>query len=502
MSFLDGNFVAAPVAIAGAEPWPASQHIVIIGDSNAEGQSDTDKMLDRTLLSTFSPVTNSYTMGGSGYPPTYTYQVANTALAPYKAGGGGQNAGIELTLGRELYNRYGYSAPKISKWAMYGSSMCLEWLPANGEDVIPLLAYLDTQVALNGPIGAVIQSNGSNDAVSWANANVWQQSCASLMAVLRARYGNFGLVIWQVSIDPPSGDGVPYREAVRQQQVAYVNSDPLAVLMNIDDIPLTASNVHFVADEYNLIGQRAAQVITARRGVSPAPYAGAFPEYVGAGIGRLGATSGTLTPIPYPAPSGPGYFEILVTATGLTASAGAPTLAEPAGFTQIGTGGEGIYASTSQQWLTCWYRRVTSQRMSAPTMTINNAWCMTRIFTFRQPTTIAGSPLDVTQVFSSNNTYSTAAISITGLTTVTANDLIAYFMASWSGSPNAMTSPTNAALGSLAVIQDNCLPGVASDYPGITLVTGTKAVAGAIGTTTITPSTNTLSACVALAIKP
>lgn len=471
-------------------------HVVILGDSNAYGNGDTDNLDDRDLVATFANARITQTLG-VGVPFVAEYTIADSDLAPF-AGAGVAGMGIELALGRALYAA-GRTPVRISKWASRGSSLD-RWIPG-GSYYDQVIAFLDAQVLIYGDIGTVYLDLGTNDASDRALSNSWEKNCSALITPLRARYGNFLLIVRNTSqgLDP----AYPYFQTVRAQEFAFVTNDDLSKILGSEDVPLAADLLHFTANNYSLFGYRiAAEIVSA---LGPAPAApGPIPTYIGCGGGVAGA--GTLQPISFPAPGYDGtYFEILVVATGLTDGAGKATLSDAAGFVEIGSKLSTTSGGTLDQWITVFYRRCTSRYMAAPTVADNNQYNAAKIFTFQQPTTLTGSPLDATAtsggaVFSANDTYD-PAISVAGATSGAANTLFAIFGANYGGSPRTATGWANADLGAFAVraFSDQA---IGSDHEVIFCITGTKEVAGAVGATTATANLQLLGAYCTLVIKP
>lgn len=469
-------------------------HVVILGDSNAYGNGDTDNLDDRDLVDTFANARITQVLG-SGVPFTEEYNVPDSPLAPFAAGGVA-GMGIELALGRALYAA-GRTPVRISKWASRGSSMD-RWI-LGGSYNSQVIAFLDAQVALYGEIGTVYLDLGTNDASDRTLSNSWEKNCHSLITQLRDRYGNFLLIVRNTSqgLDP----AYPYFQTVRAQEFAFVTNDALSKILGSEGIPLAPDLLHFTANNYSLFGYRvSAEIVSALGPAIPPP--GPIPTYIGCGGGVSGAS--TLQPISFPAPGYDGtYFEILVVATGLTNGAGKATLSDAAGFVEIGS--QKSTTGGLDEWITIFYRRCTSRYMAAPTVADNNQYNAAKIFTFRQPTTSSGSPLDTTAtssgaIFSKNDTYD-PAISVAGGTPGVANTLFAIFGANYGGSPRTASGWANAALDDFTVraFSDQAIGG---EHEVIFCVTGEKAVAGAVGATTATANLQLLGAYCTLVIKP
>ncbi len=479
-------------ASGGDDPLPGItlNHTVILGDSNAYGNGDTDNLDDQTLKAVYASVSVNQVLG-AGDPFVAEYTIATRSLQPFAAGGV-PGCGVELALGRALYVA-GRTNTKLSVWASRGSALD-RWIPSAANYYPLVTTYLDARVAEFGNIGVVYLDMGTNDSVTTALAGAWATNAALLIDALRARYGNFTCIVRQTG---PNLDALyPYAATVRGHQVAFCHGNDNNVLLNADDIPLASDNLHYSANRYSEIGYRVSSEVVRKLGPQPVAYVSGLPQFVGAVGGVSGA--GALSPNAYPIPEVPSYFDILVVASGLLVETVATILADPAGFVYIGrqvstTGG--LF-----QYLYLWYRRADRRYRGAPTTTDANQYNAAKIFTFRQPTTMVGSPLDIAAIFSKNDTYDTP-ISITGGTSLTANCLIALFTASYGGSLRSVSGWANTDLGAVTEIQDNDFA-IGSEHEIITLVTGTKVVAGAFGATTAVATAQLLGSYAALVIKP
>lgn len=466
------------------------QLIAILGDSNATGYGDSDKLDDRTLVSAYSSVSiNEIT--GVADPFQVEHTISTRSLQPYDTGGV-PGLGVELTLGRALYEAG--RTPAICKWSSRGSVLANSWLP--GQDYYSrVTAYLDARVTEFGTLGIVYLDLGGNDGGSSTTASAVKANYDTLIGALRARYGNFTVIVRQAS--SLADTAYAYMTIVREQQRAWVASDDNAVLIDVDDVPFGTDNLHFTANGYAGIGYRAANAVIDRLGPAPSVFTGPGPVYVGSVPGEEG--TGELSPLSFPIHSVNNYVDVLAVASAYTSEPSAPVLVDPSGFKYVGraeaTNGGGGY-----QYLSIWYRRRTATHMGSPIVADNNNINAAKTFTFRQPTTMVGTPFDVTPVFTAHNTYDTT-MTATGVTTGTGNDLVVTIWGNYGGAARTVSGFTNSSVGSLTLQQSNDHP-IGSDHEVIVMGTGTKATAGATGTTTATGSGAMFGVAVTLAIKP
>lgn len=177
----------------------------------------------------------------------------------------------------------------------------------------------------------------------------------------------------------------------------------------------------------------------------------------------------------------------------------APTLASAQGFVSVLANGTGTAAATGSVGLSIFWCRATSGAMTSPQVTAATDHVIARILTFRG-CVATGNPWDV---LSAGNvvTPASTSVSITGATSTQADTLVVAAVANAidTATDNQFTTPVNAALTGVTVrMNTNASTGVGG---GITVITGTKAVAGAYGATTGTLLVTSKQACISLALK-
>jgi PKD repeat protein len=467
--------------------------IIILGDSNGVGQGDTANLDNGLQLTTAYPQVQLNTRRAITVadPPTW-FDQATRDLQPYSAAGSA-GMGVELTLGRELY-RHGYEV-FIGKIAMSGADTP-DW---NGFLQDHLHDYIDARVLESGhQLGAVVISLGTNDASNSTNANAFAANMTTLVASIRAQHGaNVRVAL----IETPSavGSAEPFVSTVRAQALAYVASDPLAVLVPTDDIPMKVGDSrHFEANGYASIGQRAAMKLLDAFGFDRLTVTGLAPEFIGADCGLKGI--GSLVPRSW-AGAVDGDLELLVVSTGNGDIA--PALSSAQGFTAVSSASfDSVFAGNHQR-VAVWQRTVTqavldanSGVMPTPTVQDTNQSLAAKIFVFRGPNdTVTLGPVGGAV----NNAFNTA-LSLTGVTTEADNSLVAMLVTGFSSVANAV-AVTNAGLTSVAEQQDSSLS-TGIDQRLISLTTGVKSTAGATGTATVAASASAVMAGVAIALEP
>jgi hypothetical protein len=175
---------------------------------------------------------------------------------------------------------------------------------------------------------------------------------------------------------------------------------------------------------------------------------------------------------------------------------GDPNLAAPSGWAHV----TGSPVNTAGTRCHVFWRRATAAE-TAPTIVDTGNHAVGRMFAIRGCPTV-GNPWETT-VQSSEGTSDTTG-SITGMTTSSANCLIVLCATNGfdpaSDGTASYSAFTNAALGSLTEQIDN--QAAAGTGGGIGMATGTKATAGAVGTTTYTLANADVKAHLAIAMLP
>jgi len=420
--------IQAPIQLNGPKL------VLILGQSNATGHGDTafvDAAL--ALLTAYGvPMDEQFSFNITN--PVVWTNTGTEALQPY-APNGQLNMGCELTLGRSL--DAGGVFPFISKTSLDSSTLMDHWIPTstsplnNGVNLYhQALARIRAHIlASQRPLGAIVWIQGEFDALDSTHANAYQANLGIFTAQLRADLGsNWWFVFNELNVNLPIGSA-PDRDVVRAAQVAYAASDPLSVLINVDDLPLDLDNnegvgvFHYKANALVSMGNRFGAAVVSKlnpSALTPSAPVANTPWLLGYDQALLDFHgAGSLSPrwggtLEYQA----GDVGILV-ALGWFA-AGTISLSAPAGFTQIGSQVVSVFSGLDLVLATYWCR-ATSNAMPAPTVSFPGTANMAAIFVVRG-CIATGNPVDV---FSSGaNNANAPAISIPGATTTHANELI------------------------------------------------------------------------------
>ena len=218
----------------------------------------------------------------------------------------------------------------------------------------------------------------------------------------------------------------------------------------------------------------------------------AAPTYVAAG--NVAQSTGAITVL-WPAHVAGDVALLVVESANQTV-----TLSTPAGFAAV-TGspqGTGTAGGTAATRVTVFWKRATTSAEASPVVADSGDHQVARIFTFRG-VIASGNPWDVT----AGNVLATAstAVSIPGATTTVADTRVAVIVANATDTTTAQTTNvTNANLTGLAMCKDN--NNTSGNGGGFGIWSGTKAAAGAYGTTTATLLTSSVQGRMSIALKP
>lgn len=244
---------------------PTLDVYIVAGQSNAVGW-DTDG----SWLPTSADDANIrffYRIGNLLDSNSSTAGTASSTLGPQIAayrGGPATNFGIEMGLGRSLYDA-GRRNIAIVKVAFGGTSLYSDWNPLNLQGLSQILqanlAQATTQwnqAGFRTRIAGFFWMQGEADAQGndTTMADAYQANLTRFIATVRAGAADpslpfvFGRIttFW------------PYNVQVRAAQQAVAAADPLTALVNTDDLPLQAGDsAHFTNDGEYTLGQRMAQ---------------------------------------------------------------------------------------------------------------------------------------------------------------------------------------------------------------------------------------------------
>jgi hypothetical protein len=473
--------------------------IAILGQSNAGrntdwSQGDPGLRLNQTYAQIY--ISSKY---GIGDPITWQVNRGRESLQP-SAAINNANMGPELAAGRLLNERAGLtemlqfsvSSTGISEW-LPGSGLPLN--PAGGPDLFAqAVAYIRAvEAGCSGALAAIIWIQGENDAMTANDAAAYQTRLGTFITAMRDEFGQVPFVISKLN-DSAVADHVA---TVRAAQVAYAASDPLATLVNVDDIPMLDA-FHYDAFASASIGNRLASAALDALDYPGRPVTGSTVAFIGSEPGVFG--TGALTPRSRPDLVA-GDLEILVTTANY--AAGADSLSDAQGFSLLQEGTSIWTVVNSNARI---YTRTVTQAaldanggiMPSPTVADSNDKNAAKIFAFRGPN---GSVTVGASAVSVNNTADTP-VSCPGVTTDTANNLIVSFVTGWAGSSNRTISGlANSSLSGLALVHPSIFS-IAAEGLLVQMITGTKALAGAVSATTGALDLYAVQANFTVALKP
>ena len=465
--------------------------IVIVGDSNAVGQGDTDHSDGGLKLTTaFASVTGRHYYSGSLTDPVIWTDTGATSLQPYHAGGS-PGMGIELTLGREMFATG--SATYIATFAINGTR-AEDYKPtatspvSGGNLYSQLITYINgIQTATGLTLGAVVLELSTNDAVNGTDAGNYGANITAIISGLRSTYGAIPVLLPRLNVACTN----TFTSTVIAAQVAYVAGDSNTLLVSSDDLALTGG-VHYLTDGYATRGQRFAYVLSDKLGYGRTQVAALAPVVIGRDVVSYG--TGALSPTAW-AGGVNGDMEVLVVITGFGTSA-AGSLTTAAGFTQQNST-QISSALGLDEYLLVYTRTVASGsfvngRMPTPTFTPNgsNLENAAVIFTVRSNATVL---IDGSAI-SASNAYGTPWATMTGRTTGHANTLEVLIAGGFSGSGTNTTTEANSNITGLAEYSDGYYFSNA-DFVAVILASGAVATLGSVtGNSTITSATNTILA--------
>lgn len=484
------------------------------GQSNMTGRADVANCDPGLGMSTtFAAVQLSQkTSDGTTNPYTFEFDTAFASLAPYRAGGS-PGMGPELSMGRYLATyvpAFASNTVYVDKLAINGSGLATLWLPTTPVDaVLPGgqnlhavdLARLAAQETVCGQrLGAYVWVQGEEDARTSNHSLAYQANLQAFYDALIAEYPSLKFIFNKLhvdSIDSSDAGGV-FSANVRAGQVAFAAANPGVVMVDMDDVPLPTSDVHFAADSMVTLGNRLAEATAnalypgrnTDRVSSSAPFIQAINEPASRGTGALSAANSKTAPRIPIHEAGDDLFCVVVTAT-LNA---APTT--PSGWTLVdsvqSTNGA-VYAN-----LYVYRKRATAAGTTAPDIADTNEKNVALCFVVRGG---ADSPIDVTDT-AKNDAYSPSALVLPSVTTTGANRLIISIVGGWSGDPNlGLSSWTNAGLSGFAEYRDSVF-NISTEGVFVAVAAGVKTAQGATGAGTATPSNVQIGAAITIAVKP
>jgi hypothetical protein len=495
-----GDAIGASASEIGGGGALASLVVAKIGDSGAVGFGTGDSADTGFLVGT--PITavryNARYATATGPPPTFInfpgFRVFG-ALALYDVSGN-QSMGSEMSLGPTLLTAA--DAPCIIKAdAVTGSTLAVEWSPTGTYPAAGagnLYHLMVTQVhALEAQVGrlldAMIVELGTNDAANAGQAAAYATNMNALIAQLRIDFPGVKIVLVRPNPNVPNAS----MATVLTNFAAVIAGDGTLKLVETDDCPLSGS-FHCTSNGYLSQGQREGIAVLdtlgyARQNVTTTP------NVVGYGPEAHG--TGNLTVIPW-AGSRDGDLEVMVVTIGLATG----TITPDVSWTLASSSGDataiGVHENSSVYTRAVTNAALVNGHMPAATVTVVTATRnAAKIFTVRGPN--LNPTVDAVQGVA-NNAINSGPVSITGVTTTAANELVMRFTGGFCGS-NSLTTLTDAGLTSVRKVQDSACV-IVTDREIITLHVGTKAVSGATGAASMTSSANMIVVGNTVSVKP
>ena len=491
--------------------------VVLLGDSNTVGLADVTHM-DNGLgwQNAYSSVQMTWHYATSTTDPMTWIDVARQDLQPYDPTPGNPAIGPEQALGRYLVQYHGFDAPvEMYKFAASGLKATNVTTTAASpltpkRLILQLQDGIDTILANSGKqLGVVVYALGTNDAGTDANSDAFAANLADTEAFLRLHYGpNFLFCILLVNSNMTAAGTLANRNKIRAAALAFAAAHPVnCIAVTPDRIPVSNSNLHYVADEEgsvgNMLGEAISEALRPRRawdfGSSTGPAAWLQSNNEPTVRSQI-AASGNLTPRG-PARDKAGDWHYLLVGQGTEAVA--PALTTANGFTLVASG----FSTTAglNQYLAL-YERICDQatldanggRMPDPVVTDGTTSKQAVIFSVRNAYKpgVLSSAIEATQLTANN--ASNTPVSAAGVTTLGTNRLIAAFQTGFASVANGGSGWTDATLSGFALVRDSF-----DDINETSaLATGTLAAAGASGTVTGTRAGNTIMENLIVAIRP
>jgi len=351
--------------------------------------------------------------------------------------------------------------------------------------------------------GIFLGSLGGNDATNSPDANAVAANMNTLAAQLRSDFGSQLVIIWLKVHAQANIAVVPFRDTVRAQQVTGIATIANSRLLSIDSYPLLSDLLHWGADPVYDMGLQQAEAARQMRGILPRTVT--QPTVIGYGTPDFSKAAGALTPRGYPLARHGDFEAVFVVATKESGSAVASSGWTASGWTLAASGAQVISGLTQEFAL--FTRQVLQADLDAngglppafSCTTGNDDNCAVRVC-IRGPNLFPS--VDGSIVSYAATVFGTGGVNAGGVNTTGTNDLILVFMCGFGGgaSPTEHFAVSNATIGATVLI-DAPLAQATTNYELLAVAVGTKATAGATGTTVVTPSITTNPSGFTVAIK-
>jgi hypothetical protein len=175
----------------------------------------------------------------------------------------------ELTFGRAMADALPDEQIAIIKVAQGGTDLQNDWHPSgeNGtlyRTMIDHVALALSQLEEQGHdplISGFVWVQGEGDANNVTKATEYEQNLNTLVSSLRSDWGVIDLPVVFNLLHINAAKPATALAAIRQSQTNVAANDPLALLVNIDDLSLKGDFIHFTSQTHLELGYRFADVI-------------------------------------------------------------------------------------------------------------------------------------------------------------------------------------------------------------------------------------------------
>jgi hypothetical protein len=496
----------------------------MIGDSLVYGTADANNIGAAQWFdvdSAFAPVTfASDQAANTNDPPPFGAEIGPESLVAYNPGLS-PGFGFEITLMKTLYAlspKYAY----LVKCGIISALLDAHWLPtANYPTTSPNLyasqiARIKAYETSTGRRTAiVIVVLGTNDGSSSGAAGRMAANMAAMVTQLHSDFPD-AVIVWPLvninTVQTP--DNIP---TVRTQMLTYAATAPAYFMMpNIDHFQLAAGDPFHWDTPYVLAAGHTFAYAAYDLAGRTRPSVTTTPAVVGIGVPlKADGASATLTPLPEAGTlDGDTTLAFCMTQSVTPGGgAGTQTISCSAGWTIVaGASGQSSATGFTTTWAV-YKRKVPTgevetdslspskdRRAAAPTFTIANGGdSVAQVITVRGPTSGA-QDVDASQL-ASLNAFSTGPHTVPAFSTTSDHDLVLYFVGG-GGSPGNASTLTALGVTGLTKIGEANFAFTSGDNVVLGLYASSKALAGSVGTASLSFTNATLVFASAIALKP
>jgi hypothetical protein len=341
-------------------------------------------------------------------------------------------------------------------------------------------------------LGGVTITLGGNDTSNGTDSAAVGANMVTLATQIRVDFGAQVAIIW-VKLNALANVDTTNRATVRAQMVLGAAAIPGCKLVGIDTYPLNGDGLHYGADPTWDMGLQYLDAMRAAVGLIARSVT--QPTVIGYGTPAFNNAGGALAPRGYPL-SRYGDTEVMfVAAMKNSGTAVASSTWTASGWTLVASAAQAI--SGQAQEIALFTRNVLQADLdgndglpAAASVTTGNDENYAVRLTVRGPK--AFPTLDGSVVSFLATGFASSAVNASGPTTTGTNSLVMTLIAGQGGGPsltehfavsNANTLPS--------ILIDAPLPQNTTNYGLLAVGVGTKAAAGAVGTTVVTPSITT-----------